>query len=340
MKPTDFAYCLSKYLNHYLPGQQNFSSNTINSYKDAFKLFLRFCKEEKGIRPEGISLKMIDKELVNSFIGWLGEKRHCSESTQNQRLTVIRAFFAFVQEEAPEHMFLCQSIGKITVKKKIGTPMSYLSFEGVQDILARPDQNDRMGRRDLALLALLYDSAARVQELADIRVRDIRLTAPAGVNLLGKGSKWRHVQLMKPVAELLRDYLTDSRLSTPDTFDYPLFTNRGGQKLTRAGISYILGKYVDAARAENPSHIPQSVTPHTFRHSKAMHLLQSGVDLIYIRDLLGHSDVKTTEIYARIDSEAKRKALESAYRNPLPNDRPSWTEDREIMKMLQGFTKP
>lgn len=335
--PTDFAYYLTKYLSGYLAGQRNFSDNTIASYRDAFKLLLRFCKEEKGIRAENLSLESFSKTLVNEFVTWLNENRHCTESTRNQRLTVIRNFFSFLQEEAPEHLFLCQSIMKIKGTKKTGNTVNYLSFDGVKSILECPDQRNRQGRRDLVMLTMLYDTGARVQEIADVRVRDLRLTNPPGVNLLGKGRKWRHVPLMRATADLLRDYLEEQELTSPNALEHPLFTNRSGQKLTRTGISYILRKYVAAAREVNPSHIPPKVTPHAFRHSKAMHLLQSGIDLIYIRDLLGHSHVKTTEIYARTDSKAKREALESVYRSPSPNDRPLWTDDAQIMKMLQSL---
>ena len=190
----------------------------------------------------------------------------------------------------------------------------------------------------MTMLTLLYDSGARVQELADIRVRDLRLDLPAGVNLFGKGSKWRHVPLMKPTADLLQIYLDERRLLGSESADYPLFTNHSGHKLNRAGIAYTVKKYANAARLTGPAHIPAIVTPHVFRHSKAMHLLQSGVDLIYIRDILGHADVKTTEIYARIDSDAKRKALEGVYLTAPPSaSRPSWTEDDVVMKMLRDL---
>lgn len=335
--PTDFAYYLTKYLSGYLAGQQNLSPNTIASYRDAFKLFLHFCREEKGIQAESLSLASFSRPLVVEFISWLKESRHCAISTQNQRLTAIRAFFTFLQEETPEHLFLCQSIVKIEGTKTTGRAVKYLSFDGIKAILGQPDQRTRQGRRDLTVLTMLYDTGARIQEIVDIRVRDLRLSTPPGVNLLGKGQKWRHIPLMTPTAELLRGYLDERELTSPNTLEHPLFTNKSGNKFSRMGMSDILKKYVAAAREANPSHIPSKVTPHSFRHSKAMHLLQSGVDLIYIRDLLGHSHVKTTEIYARTDSLAKREALESAYKKPAPEAQPLWTDDAQIMKMLQGL---
>ena len=339
MKPTDFAFYLSKYLGGYIAGQQNFSPNTIVSYRDTFKLFLVFCKEQKNIKVEKLSIGQFSKHLVGDFLEWLKTERGCSDSTMQQRLTVIRNFFSFLQEEAPEHLALCQEIMGMKFKKKPVAPlMNYLTYDGIRGILAQPNQEKRQGRRDLVMLTLLYDSGARVQELADIRVRDLRLGIPEGVNLFGKGSKWRHVPLMRPTVDLLKAYLEEQKLTGADCADYPLFTNHSGYKLNRAGIAYTVRKYANEARMANPTHIPDIVTPHVFRHSKAMHLLQSGIDLIYIRDILGHADVKTTEIYARIDSDTKRQALESVYPASAPTTlRPSWIENDVVMKMLRDL---
>jgi site-specific recombinase XerD len=337
VKPTDFAYHLSRYLNAWLPGQPNFSHNTIASYKDAFKQFLRFCRNERGIQLERLTLSLCDRELALGFLKWLETERRNREATRNQRLAALRSFFGYLQDEAPEHLFLCQSIRKIRSSKKAAENVKHLPFDGVKAVLAQPDQHNRHGRRDLAMLALMYDAGARVQEIADLTVRDVRQEKPPGVNLFGKGRKQRHVPLMEITAGLLRDYIKEMSLATPDKLDRPLFANRSGRKLTRAGIAYILGKYADAARATAPTEIPSSVSPHTLRHSKAMHLLEADVNLIYIRDLLGHASIKTTEIYARANAKAKREALEAAYRQVTPERQPLWTEDEEIMKMLRSL---
>ncbi|MCL2000296.1 MAG: tyrosine-type recombinase/integrase [Planctomycetes bacterium] len=339
MKPTDFAYHLSRYLNAHLPGQRNFNHNTIASYKDAFKQFLRFCRDEKNIPAERLTFSQCNRELVLEFMEWLGTARRNQKSTQNQRLAAIRSFFNYVQDEAPEQLFACQSIRKIKSAKKATENIKRLTFDGVKAVLGQPDQRNRHGRRDLAMLALMYDAGARVQEIADLVVRDMRLEKPAGVNLFGKGRKQRHVPLMEITVGLIRGYIEEIGLATPDKLDHPLFTNRSGRKLTRAGITYILAKYADAARVAEASEIPSDVSPHTLRHSKAMHLLESGVNLIYIRDLLGHASIKTTEIYARANSKAKREALEAAYRKATPDPKPSWTDDEESMKMLRSLAQ-
>ena len=191
-------------------------------------------------------------------------------------------------------------------------------MEGVQTILAQLGQLTWRGLRDLALLAVMYDSGARVQEIADLCVCDIRLEYPATLKLTGKGQKTRFVPIMESTADVLKSYCQANSIRPSSDFGKPLFYNRDYKKLTRSGISFILQKYADLAREKNGELIPATVTPHMFRHSKAMHLLQSGVNLVYIRDVLGHTSVKTTEVYARADTKMKREALMNAKHPQLP----------------------
>ena len=206
-------------------------------------------------------------------------------------------------------------------------------------LLKKPDKMTKNGRRNIVLLSLLYDSGARVQELADLKVGDIRIASPSTVKLMGKGDKTRIVPLMKPMSKLLNHYLQENNLIEPHTFDYPLFRNRSKDKLTRAGIAYIVKKYACTAIKEAPGLFPDKLSPHCFRHSKAIHLLQSGVNLIYIRDFLGHVDIQTTEIYARIDGEMKRKALEKSNNNVVSSEMPEWQNNANLMNWLKNIGK-
>jgi len=336
MKPTDFAQCLTSYLASYLPGQRNVSAHTIKSYRDTFSLFLRYCRETGGIAVERLTLQQIDAALIEQFLDWLEQDRGNSIATRNQRLAALHAFFRYVQVEAPERLIACQRILAIPFKRHAKTPVRHLAADGLQAILAQPDLGTPDGRRDLVLLCVLYDTGARVQELIDLTVRDVRLVAPAVVQLTGKGRKGRHVPLMTRTVTLLETYLTERRLITPSQLDHPLFYNRQRRKLTRAGVTYILNKYVEHARAQGAT-LPDTVTPHVLRHSKAMHLLQANVNLIYIRDLLGHADVKTTEIYARADTEMKRAALEKVHQEAIPTGMPSWQDDDSLLTWLREF---
>lgn len=338
--PTNFAYYLTQYLSKYLPGQVGASTNTIQSYRDTFSLLLQYLKTSQGIPPEKLTLEDFNKNRVDEFLAWLEEKRQCGIATRNQRLSAIQAFFRYLQIESPSHLLLSQQIMSIRIKRAPKPVMNYLTFEGIQAILSAVDTTDCSGRRDFALLCLLYDTGARVQEIADCVVSDLRLTVPATLRLTGKGCKSRIVPILSKTMAYLKQYIEGNHLNTPSMGSHPLFYNRKKEKLTRAGISYILEKYVECARKSTPGLIPDRISPHSLRHSKAMHLLQSGVNLVYIRDLLGHTDIATTEIYARADSKMKRQALENVYKELKPNQTdPSWQEDQELLAWLQGLCK-
>lgn len=312
MKATDFAKHLTEFLSVYLPSQKNVSKNTIISYRDAFKLLIKYCQEVKSIPAERITLDVLSKELLTDFLQWLEMDRECSISTRNQRLSAIHSFFRYVQAEEPSGLFHFQKVIAIPAKKAEKTKVEHLSPEAVNLLLEQPDRNCPKGRRDLTLLSVLYDTGARVQELIDISVGDVVLKTPSVITLTGKGNKKRRVPLMKNTVSLLDSYILENKLDKPWKNPYPLFTNNQQKKLTKEGIAYIISKYVTLARKKSTL-VPPKVRPHMLRHSKAMHLLQAGVNLIYIRDFLGHVDLKTTEIYARTDTETKRKAIENAY---------------------------
>lgn len=333
MKPTDFARALSTYLSLYLPGQRNVSPNTIESYRDTFKLFLTYCQGVRHLAVEHLTLCDIDDQLIIGFLTWLEEERHNSKSTRNQRLACLHGFYRYLQIQDPMGLLSYQKILAIPMKKTPQPLVNHLSANAMQLILAQPNRTTRRGRRDTTLLAVLYDSGARVQELVDLRVRDVRLDPPPVLSLTGKGRKTRQVPLMSPTAALLKAYLEENHLGSNGTEDVPLFCNRQRQKLTSRGVAYILDKYAASARMVSPI-VPEDITPHVFRHSKAMHLLQAGVNLIYIRDLLGHVDIFTTEIYARADTELKRQALEKAYPNMISPDLPEWTDDADLLAWL------
>ncbi len=339
MKPTDFAYYLTNFLSKYLPGTVGLSSNTIMSYRDAFSLFLVFCSGQKKIKPEKVSLNTLNRKLVEEYLDWLEQTRNCLVSTRNVRLSAFHCFCKYLQMEFPDYILSAQQILSIPIKRTKKTSVEYISLEAMKFILERPDKMMKRGRRDMVLLSLLYDSGARVQELADLKVGDIRVASPATIKLTGKGNRKRIVPLMKPMSVLLKQYLEENYLTEPYTFDYPLFYNRSKNKLTRAGIAYIVKKYASEAIKKAPELFPDKLSPHCFRHSKATHLLQSGVNLVYIRDFLGHVDIQTTEIYARIDGEMKRKALEKCSNNIVSDRMPEWQRNAELMNWLKKIGK-
>lgn len=340
MTETDFARHLARFLSQYLPGQRNLSTNTIASYRDAMKLFLVFCETVHRLKPDKIRISDISPELLAEYLGWLERERHCGVSTRNQRLAAFKSFFHYVAAAEPEHLLTCQRILGLPMKKTARQPMSFFSPEGLHRLLSQPDTTSRQGRRDHALLVLLYDSAARVQEICDVRVRDFRFERPATVRLQGKGRKTRIIPITTRTASIMEDYLKERGWSgSSATLDVPIFMNNRKCKLTRAGVTHILAKYVRAMLLTDGADVPSSVSPHCLRHTKAVHLLRSGVPLIYIRDFLGHASVTTTEIYAKVDAEEKRKALECAYEVPSQEVVPEWEKDKGLMAWLSQLCR-
>lgn len=333
MKPTDFAGHLTKFLSVYLPQQKNASKNTIASYRDTFKLLLCYCKNHKGIPVEKLTMDMLSHGLVSDFLNWLETDRKCGISSRNQRLAAIHSFFRYAQYEEPEGILHFQKVIALPQKKAPKPSVPHLTPDAMQLLLSQPDKTTAKGRRDLTLMSVLYDSGCRVQELADLRVRDVILTNPPVLILTGKGNKVRRVPLMKNTMALLERYICENTLDKPWKSDYPLFVNKQRDKLTKEGVAYIISQYVMAARRNSPI-VPEKVTPHMFRHSKAMHLLQAGVSLIYIRDFLGHEDIKTTEIYAKCDTELKRTAIENAYPDLVDSNLPDWNKDSALLDWL------
>jgi site-specific recombinase XerD len=333
MTPTSFAKYLTEFLSVYLPSQKNVSKNTIHSYRDTFKLLIKFCQERKNISAEKITLNVLSSQLITDFLEWIEVNRKCSISTRNQRLAGIHSFFRYVQAEEPAGMFNFQKVTAIPIKKAKKAVIEHLTPEAIKLLLEQPDKHSTKGRRDLALMSILYDSGARVQELIDTRVCDVTLQTPAIITLTGKGNKTRRVPVMRNAASLLQNYILENKLDKPWKNEYPLFINSQHHKLTKEGVAYIVSKYATSARKISTI-IPSKVKVHMFRHSKAMHLLQAGVNLIYIRDFLGHVDLKTTEIYARVDTEVKRKAIENAYPDLIESNLPDWSKDQALLSWL------
>lgn len=335
MKKTDFTKALTAYFSTYLPLTCGVSPNTCNSYRDAFKLLLLYFQEEKGVPANSIELRMLNRNLVSDFLDWLEAQRKVSVTTRNQRLAAMKAFAHYVQYRNPEYLENCTDIITMRPKKHEKPVIPFLTEDELKALLAQPDPSTRHGLRDLTLLSLLYDSGARVQEITDLQLKDIRLTNPAMVTLTGKGRKARQVPLMKETCTLLDTYIRNFDLKS-EPLTAPLFFNKKGEALSRYGITYILKKYVSKAELDGSA---RKISPHGLRHTKAMHLLRAGVNMIYIRDFLGHVDISTTEVYARIDAEMKRKVFEEKVPNFTPNTTMPWEEDKDLLQWLTQFGK-
>jgi site-specific recombinase XerD len=332
---TDFATALRRFLTSYLAGLRGCSPATIASYRDTFRLLVAWFRDERSVPPARLTLDHLDAGAVTAFLAYLQEDRRNSVSTRNQRLAAISSFATWMQAEDPVRMACWQDILDIPAKKQDRPAVRHLTVEQARLLLAQPDRSTRQGRRDATLLATLYDTGARVSELADLAVRGVRLQKPAMVSLTGKGRKTRHVPLDGGTVTLLASYLQEQRLDQPGSNDHPVFFNQHRARLSRGGIAWIIRKY--QAQAGDPLLAGVTVSPHILRHSKAMHLYEAGVPLPYIRDILGHVELSTTEIYARASTEAKRKALEAAYQDIVTSDLPEWNQDAGLIDWLTNL---
>ncbi|MGH3225432.1 MAG: tyrosine-type recombinase/integrase [Streptosporangiaceae bacterium] len=332
---TDFATALRRFLTSYLAGLRGCSPATIASYRDTFRLLITWFRDERSVPPARLTLDHLNADAITTFLGWLQDERHNSVSTRNQRLAAISSFATWMQAEDPARMPSWQDILAIPSKKQDRPAVRHLTVEQTRLLLAAPDRTARQGRRDATLLATLYDTGARVSEIADLTVRDVRLQRPAMASLTGKGRKTRHVPLDGGTVTLLAAYLEEHRLDQPGREDHPVFFNQHRARLSRGGIAWIIRKY--QARTGDPLLAGVSISPHAVRHSKAMHLYEAGVPLPYIRDILGHVELSTTEIYARASTEAKRKALEAAYQDIVTSDLPEWNQDADLIDWLTNL---
>ena len=313
----------------------NQSKNTITSYRDTYIQLIKFMIDVKNVKSNKIQVDDLTNEVIIDFLNWIEKEKGNSISTRNQRLAAIHSLFQYIQMQVPEYMFQCQQIIGIPYKKAEKKTIGYLDEEKTKKLLSSPDISTKKGRRDQTLLSLLYDSGARVQELADLTVGDIRLDTPAQVKLTGKGRKTRSVPLMDKTVLLIKNYLKEQKLDTPIYSTHPLFYNSQRKKLTRQGIAYILKRYANMCGIEE-------ISPHRIRHTKAMHLTEANINPIFIRDFLGHTDLKVTEIYSKTSVKMKREALEKLNEKEqiLPEqENKEWTDDIELMDWLKNFIK-
>lgn len=339
MKTTDFATHLTKYFTKHLPNEQGCSPQTIDSYRSAFLLYLEYMESSCGIKPEGMTVKDFTRESVLGFLKWLEEGRGNSPSTRNYRLAAMKGFVHYLKYEFPDYMEEYQRILGIPLKKTVQKEIAYMKTDGMELLVNQVNLNRVNGLRDYVILMILYTTGVRVSELINIRVKDISLTEPYSIRIHGKGNKGRYVPLMKTAVPHVQKYLSLMKYDTAAAYEEFLFKNHMGRQFTRQGINYVIKKYGKRAREKNQDFIPDDLTAHKIRHTAAMGLLESGVDLMYIRDLLGHSSVVTTEVYARTDAKLKRKAIEAASKELLPAEDAKWESDSNLKEWLKSFNK-
>lgn len=317
MKCKTFLLQLGDYFDVYLPDVRRASKNTIAAYADSFAVFFQFLYESKGMQHTSVSYKNLTPAVFDEFILWMKNEKGYSPTSVRQRMTALSSFLKYASRHDAMAIKPYTNLSGTDRPSTVRSEFPYFTAEEMGILLSLPNAGKYLGGRDMVLLSLLYDSGARAQEICDLNVGDIRFGRPTKVKLHGKGNKVREVPVSEEVAALLKYHMGQGGFCGSEK-QSPLFLSQSKEKMTTACIRSIVGKYVRLARSSHPDLFPErNYSPHSFRHSKAVHMVEAGVDLIYIRNFLGHATISTTEVYARVSQAAVAKAL-AEHKIPRP----------------------
>ena len=333
--PTVLASSLRAFFGEYLPTLRGVSPHTIASYRDSLTLLLRFASRPPGRDVARLDVDDLTREVVIAFLTHLEQDRHVAVTTRNVRLAAIHAFARFFATQHPAQMEHAQRLLGVPFKRARARPIEYLEHDDISHVLGAIDRSTPLGRRDYTLLAAMFNTGARVQEILDVRATDLQLTKPFQVRLLGKGRKTRTCPLWPQTAQWLRALCAERQLDL--RAEARVFVNHRGTPLTRFGVRFILAKHLRRAARTDPALARKRLHPHSLRHSTAVHLLKSGVDLPSIAHWLGHASINTTNRYATIDLEMKRKALAKAKPPDARASPPAWRRNPTILEWLEAL---
>jgi integrase/recombinase XerD len=322
---------IQRYFCHYLIGQRNLSSETIRSYRDTFKLLVCFLEQQCGLQIDHLCVTDLDAPRILSFLDDLEQHRGNSPRSRNARLAAIRSFIRYMGSAEPLLLSVAQRLLAIPSKQFERTVVGYLTREQMQNLLNAHDPSTKVGLRDRVLLLLMYNTGARVSEIVALRIGDLHLEDSGSVHIHGKGRKQRSVPLWRQTVRLLRQWLKETDASP----EKPVVPNRRGVPMTRAGVAQRLQRAVSVAAETDSSLLKCQISPHTIRHTTAMHLLQSGVDLSVIAMWLGHESLQTTHQYLQADLESKKKTLTSLESPRLA--RPPRKTPKSLIRFLEGL---
>lgn len=334
---TDSHHLIGPFIRRFLleemVADRNLTINTQRSYRDSIRLLLRFMADHHATDATRVTVEQLTAAIVRAFLAHLEEQRRNSVATRNQRLAAIHSLFRFVGRQVPELVDHATQIQAIPLRRAILPTMDYLDKAEIDAVLAAPERRRPQGQRDYALLLFLYNTGARASEAAELTVGGLTLAAAPFARFLGKGRKIRTCPLWPHTAKVLRQLL-GARLEGPH--DDPVFRNVRGEAITRFGIHALVTRTVANAAKTTPSLGEKRVSPHTMRHTAAVHLLRSGVDINTIRAWLGHVSLETTNRYTDIDLETKAKALEACAVTNADRT-PAWRGDKDLMDFLSSL---
>lgn len=344
-KKDDKLFCLVRdFLTVYLSEQRCCSPNTVKSCRETLNILLDYVTQVKNIPLRQITFATLDYQLVSDFLDWLEKERNCCISTRNHRMSCIRTFFKYAVNMEPTVTASLINLGKIPVKKDMKSKvMEFMSEEALQVVLVQPDTETKKGIRNLFFMILMYDTAARNQEMLDLKVKDVVTdTKTPCVYLTGKGRKRRIVPITQKTVEHFQRYISlFHQEKNPDQFLFYTISKDVKHQMSDDNVARFLKQYGIAAKSSCKV-VPENIHPHMFRRTRAMHLYRAGMPLALLSEWLGHEDPETTLIYAYADTEMKRKAIEQATSasNPLNKGDDSasyWKDDDELIRRLYGL---
>ena len=324
---------LQEFFHNWLVHQRGASTHTVHAYRDTWRLFLRFVAKRRKRDVAELAFADLSGAEVLAFLDHIERERHGTIATRNCRLAALRSFFCFVADREPLAAGQCAEVLRVPTKRAPHRTIMYLDPEEVAAILIQPDRTTLSGQRDHALFALLYNTGARIEEALSLTPSAIHLDVPAQVRLLGKGRKERICPLWSETASLIVALLRRE----PRGEDEPIFTNRYGRPLQASGVRFRLRQYVASAARQHPRLAEKHVTPHTFRHTAAVHLVAAGVDVTVIQSWLGHAHLDTTFLYAQANVETKRNAIEQVDGDARPAGPPRWKRKPALMAWLDAL---
>lgn len=327
---------IHRYFLEYLPRHKGLQPSTIRSYRDSLRLFLIFVAEAKRLGVSELELEHLDYPVVQAFLHNMEAERSNAISTRNQRLTALHVFYEYLARTVPEMLPSCAKVAAIPMKRCPLPEMTFLGRDEIEAMFACIPAQDRLSARDRALMLLLYNTGARVSEVAQLKVGQLDLRSPARVRLLGKGSKWRTCPLWSRTAKALQIMLDERAASmSPDA---PVFVGATQAPMTRFGIYKRIRHYAKLWEASVAPASPPRVSPHVFRHTTAVHLLEAGVEVNVIRGWLGHANLETTNRYAEITLRMKAEALKLC--EPVAASTPrksAWQDNAALLAWLSSL---
>ncbi|MGK5083718.1 tyrosine-type recombinase/integrase [Bdellovibrionota bacterium FG-1] len=336
MKNDKLFQHVQSFFQSHLQHEKGLSPNTISSYRDVIKLFFLYLAKGREAGVKHITFDEFTAENVTKFLDFLEKERGSSVRTRNQRLAVIKSFFSYLMAQDVSRVGQYERITRIAMKRTSHKPMTYLTEEEIEALLKLNAGPDPTKVRDYALLATLYNTGARVQEICDLKVEHLHLQKPFSITLTGKGRKTRVIPLWKNTVESLIRYINQRGIQ--DSPGSNLFVNANNNPITRFGVRHIVRTWIEKASDTCPSLRKKRIGPHTFRHTTAMHLLQSGVDLAVIQTWLDHLHIDTTHAYIEIDMKMKEQALQKHRKDLKPHNFQSLlSANQDVLKWLENL---